>query len=201
MTTRKYPQNCLGVTVQFDGPSTVQELESIVGANAAIEAYMTAYGYQRNQAMYPLICEKIEGLTGEERKSKTEGEGEKAKKVFTETAGAYINRLQSSDTFKDVLTDAELAKIVNETNAEVGPWTFKPVSDRKPAVPFYLTADNVLAKISAGQATQEQCIAKIESTLGGDFASMFGEFNRDNLARAAKAIDEKKRKEAAEELL
>ena len=209
MQTRKYKQVFLGIPLTFDGPALVSELEAIVGKDACIEAFMTAYSYQRSTQMSDPFCQKLEQLTGEERKYEVAKDGEgKPKtdrdgnvvKTYTETPGKFLARLQTDERFRDVLTDAEVAKIAEEVSVDQGPWTFKVVSDRKPAAAYYELADSTLAKIDAGLSTQADSIAKIEAKLGVDFAATFGEYNRDNLARAAKAIADKRARETADDM-
>lgn len=213
MELTTHPQECLGFNIVFKGPKNVAELEAAVGKDAALKAYMLAYSYKRNAAMYPAICKKLEELTGEARigvpatkadgtpKFDENGVQEKDYSGSTgETPMKYLNRIRTDTRFKDLLTDEAVRSIIEEVSTETGEWTATTVSDRIPAKAFYDVADKVLAKITAGQGTAEESTAKIEAKLGGSFQSMFGEFNRDNLARAAKAIDAKAREEAANDI-
>lgn len=212
MQLRSYTFVSHGRELTFRGPALLADLEKTVGQNAAIEAYFTAYGYDRNRDVYAKVVEKAEAATGEKRlhhTTKSKRDETKHITVYDETEKKFMERITAmKDSTKHgfVVTEEVWTQWLREANEEIGDWQYKPGSDRKPAEKFYTLADEILLRIEnktdngKGAASEEGYRRGIENKLGVDFQSVFGDWNRDNLARALKAVDEANQRKMAEQL-
>lgn len=220
-STRKYEFRTLGFNLDFTGPATAEEIGRIVGnPAAAAEAFMRIYAYQdRNVSFREKFAEGLEALTGQKRLSheETSKKDGTVSTKFDETEQDFYNRLlvgKAYDANGELTVDipkldpADASKVAYEVNATLGDWSPSVGSDRKPAQPYYELADAYLGKIATGEispttgepVTADSISANLEAKLGVSFAAQFGDFNRDNLARALKAWDEKKKQLAKSEL-
>lgn len=190
----------MGFTFTFNGPATAEEIGRITGnPNAAAEAFMQQYCYQdRNVQFRDKFVEAVAAHIGEGRKSHeaTLKSGE-SKTVYDETEQDYFNRVKAEGK----LSDEDASRIANEVNQSIGDYSPSVGSDRKPAKKFYDDADAILAKVAAGESTSERVIANLESKMSISFESQFGDWSRDNLARALKALSEWKERQTKNELL
>ena len=201
---RTYEFKCLGITGNFVGPADVEDIERIVGKPGICqEMFMQDYTYQdRNKQLRESLATAVASLTGVARKTKTDDKG---KESFTESEQEYINRLMTTKIDEAdtnslfVLSTEDLTRLWHETNNAIGEWSPGASSSRKPAAVFYAQADDILGKIAGGYITADgnpasaaRTTAKLEAFLQVDFAAVYGDFNRDNLARA---LRDKKDKE------
>ena len=194
-----YKYNVLGFELSFNGPSTAAEIATITGnPKAAEEAFMTQYAYQdRGPEFRDLFSKEVENLSGIKRKTKpnTMKDGT-VRDVYDETEAAFLSRVREAknDAGVPLITEVYLLTLANTINEQLGDWS-PSVGGRssKPSKAFYELADGALAKIGAGQSSPEKFVSNVEAFLNVSFESTFGEFNRDNVARAFKAIDEKQK--------
>lgn len=205
--TRRYEFKTLGFVMSFNAPANGADINRIVGREGAVEeSYFTLYAYQdRNKVFRQKFAEALEAETGvkrltEEKPSKKEGEP--AKIVFAETEDEYYNRLTlpAGEGLPAAITEAQATVIANRVNDEIGDWSFTASNRQRVAQAYYDKADQLLAKIGAGQGTVEESTKKIETYLGVVFSSYFGEWNRDNVARAMKEINDKAVRDAENSL-
>lgn len=197
MSNRKYDFTALGFNLTFAGPDTAVAIENAIGKPGACEdAYMQVYAYHnRGPAFRKAYAEALAKETGIERKTRVEkAEGKEDKTINDETEQEFLNRVYATE---GAITEADALALAQTVNDALGDWSPVAISDRKPAKPFYDKADEALAAITNGKSTPERITTNIEAKLGIVFVSQYGEFTRDNLARAMKALDEKARQDAS----
>ncbi len=197
----------LGRELTFRGPANLADLEKIVGEGEGIKAYMRLYGYERNRPVYEKLVEKVEAHTGEKRAhhiNQGKKDAEKEIKVYDETEKKFIDRMIAAKK----ITQEEVDAYHNEVNQELGDWSYDPTTSRKPAQKFYDLADDALLKIenkvqsrSGTIASEENYKAGFEKKLGIVWDSAYGEFNRDNLARAFKDVELANQRKLADSVL
>jgi len=215
MSLISYPFNCLGKELSFNAPATAEEIDRIVGKpGACANAFMlNAYAYQdRNPTLREAVAKAIEEETGvargAEQAKNAKGElrvDENGKPImrFTESEQTYVNRVMAATADAPAaLSEERFSEILIEQNELIGDWQpSEGGRDSKPKKEFYDLADVALGHIKADRTTNERLSANIGAKLGVAFESAFGEVNRDNLARAFKAIDAKAKREAQADIL
>lgn len=204
MSTKVYEFNTLGFDLQFNAPASADEIDRALGTpGACATAYLiNFYAYQiRNKAFRKQFCEELNALVPDDRKRKTttvtgKKTGEE-KEVFDEEEQAFVNRVDA----EKLVSREDMVTLSLKVNDEIGDWSPVSVPDRKPAKQYMDDAKSILGKIGAGTSTNERVIANLESALSINFESQYGEFTKDNLARALKALDDKRKHEATSSLL
>lgn len=203
MDQTTYYVNVYGVELPYKGPAKVEDIETLAGDPGCCQrAFMRADDYSgRMPEIRGRLSKALEELSGVKRLTKDNGNQVNDK---DESDKDFLDRLEGSKA----ITEDQKLQLLHKINEELGDKTsFDSTSQRKPAAKYYEMADGALAKIAAGATapdgetcTNERTISKIQARLKVDFASAFGEFNRDNLARAYKAVEERAQRELAASL-
>ncbi len=202
MEKRIYNFSSIGFALSFEGPALAADIDRILGnPSATEEAFMQQYVYQdRAPEFRKALVERLIEHTGVARKTKAADPAKPdAKPVWDETEAEYINRVEliKGDNDLPVLTEADKLTIANEVNEAIGEWSPTTSSrSSKPAKKYYDFADGLIAKIAGGHTTAEKVIANFEAKIQAPFSRQYGEFNRDNLARAVKDVQERAAAEA-----
>lgn len=203
-----YPFKFLGFALSFMGPADADDIERIVGEKrAVINGYMQQYCFHdRGPAAKVLFARKLEeylGPDGDKQQFKmvTPEKGPNAgveQKVYTESEKKFYDRVVANNG----IPAAEAERIAREVNDELDEWKYDPSTSRKPGAEFYKLAENALARINdpANGAQNLALFTKnVESKLHCVFADTFGDPTLDNLARAYKALSDRKAEEAKAE--
>jgi hypothetical protein len=205
---RSYPIRVLGRKLSFSGPSNIEDVERLTTKNAVIEGYMQQYCFHdRGPELKRRFARKLEeflGPDGDKQAFKAVLNDDGTPKLdddkkpvikYTESEKTFFNRVYAAEK----ITIEDVDRLLDEANSEIGDWSPGSVSQRKPAKQFYDMADEAMRRINdpeKGERNTAKFIANIQSQLHVDFADTFGDVNRDNVARAYAALDEKKREEA-----
>lgn len=207
MQTRQYSFVSWGNELSFTGPAKIADVEKFTGENAVIEAFFTAYGYERNRPLYLNTVARIEEHTSQKRKQHTrqgKKDAEKEIVVYDETEKDFADRMVE----EKLISEEEVLTYLKEENEKLGEWTWKPTTDRKPAAKFYTVAQAIVDRVTnqtvlpnGATATAELYIAGFENKLGVSFQSAFGEWNLDNVARAVKAVEEANQRKLSDSIL
>jgi hypothetical protein len=136
--------------------------------------------------------------TGIERESKMEGDGEKKRKVYTESEKKYKARLILGGQ-----VDQETCQLfANEIAKEL---KFDPSPSKRrggPSKEIQAAVESILQAIAMGQSTKDIVGAKLAGKLGlVSFEAAYGEFNEASLTAAMVALEEKEKREKVAGLL
>lgn len=193
----KVEQNkTLGIVVNVNVPANAEEFDQMAGRPGACvdDANRNVIYRSWNHDFRKELCATLEKETGEERHSETTGEGDKAKKVYTEKEQAYVNRLIGENHIDE-------EKLQLTANAVAKDIIFDPApSERSKKVPQNIqnAANSILAAVEAGESTAETSMEKFQNALGiEDFATSFGEFGEASVIKALLAHARKLEAEAA----
>lgn len=204
----------LGLDFFLSEPADADEFNQLAGnPNACVS---DANNNVKYRSTYPGIraafVEKLAEFTGEPRKTKPKknAAGEAVTKdgepvlVTAETEKTYYNRLllgKYEEVDRDPLTKEEAQSLMDELQKE-SPDTF--VLDPTPATrstkaPKEIegAADNILARIEAGETDGEKVFTNIAAVLGAEVETL-GEFSRENLVAALVAVKTKEDRERAD---
>lgn len=174
----------LGLTIAVAVPSTVEEYDQMAKeSGAALKSAVLNTIYRSYLAAFRAeFVEKIQALTGIERKTKPSGKFEKGEDgkedpskpilVFDETEAEYFDRVQAqtgktADAFQSVAD--ELVSAVDEEGKLV--LAFDPsATEKKPAGPkqvakTYLEAAKTLVDQGIGEAVASKLAAKLGITV------------------------------------
>lgn len=211
--TKTYHLESLGYQLPYTAPAHAADIDRLMGAGFCASQAMKQYDYHqrgptwrenfalaleafaKEQASDPANPKLLRGRSTSTHK-KTGAELEK----YSESEAKYINRLEAgiqddAGNVVFILDAAEAHRIALEENEKLGDWSPTQISERKPAAKFYEGADQIIAKIASGARTVESYVSSLETATGMPFHTAFGEWNRDNVARALKARDEKLERE------
>lgn len=199
---KSYAFKVLGFALSFLAPSKTEDVERMTAKNSVIEGYFDQYCYHdRGPAFKEKFAEKLEvwlanhapeGTQPETRgfrMEKNKKDGEADKKVWTESAKAFYDRVKASN----LIPAADAEALAKEVNDEMGDWTASKVSQRKPGEEYYTKARELMPKVDANRTG---FLAAAERNLGAPFSELFGDVNLDNVARYLKAVYDKKQEEA-----
>lgn len=197
---KTYINKTLGFSFALLVPESVEEFDRLAGKGGAAldEANKNVIYRSVNHEFRKEFCEALEKTTGIEREGKITGEGEAAKKVYTEKEKAYVSRVLASGK----ITEEAAQSLANEVGGKIA---FDPSpSERSSKLPKEID-DNVraiFAAIAAGQSTEERVMANVAGKLGlGSYEDTYGEFNEETLGAALVAVARKQREEQRNELL
>lgn len=202
MKDKKY--NSLGLTVSISVPETVEEYNALAGReNAAVDDAVDNTVYRSVLAEFrEKFCEEVEKETGIARKRSPvlddKGEPKKDKNnnpviTFDETEGKYIARVLAEKGYDDAGTFQAIADAI-ATNLKFDPSVRERTSGGgKVAKTYVEAADKIIAM---GEDKVQRAVQNLSSYLGREVAS-----DRDSLAAAIKAREDKKRQEQINDLV
>jgi hypothetical protein len=195
-----YTNSTLDCTFPIKVPSSAEEFDLLAGRKGACleEAIRNVIYRSVNHEFRGLLCDKLEKHTGIEREFKMEGDGEKKRKVFTESEKKYKARLILGGQ-----VDQETCQLfANEIAKEL---RFDPSPSKRrggPSKEIQAAVESILQAIAMGQSTKEIVGAKLAGKLGLiNFESAYGEFNEASLTAAMVALEEKEKREKVAGLL
>lgn len=197
---KAYQNKTLGQTVTLQVPETAEEFDSLAGATGLCvkDANRNVIYRQWNHEFRKAFCDALENETGIARKTKTVGEGDKAKEVFDETEAEYLNGLELGKH----IDEERMSQIAQEVAAEV---KFDPTpSTRSKKIPKEITnaAAGLMAAVNAGETDAKKLAKNFEKVLGIEsFTVAFGEVSEDSLAAALLADKEKTDRERSAKFL
>lgn len=191
---KKYQNTTLGLQIVIDVPETAEEFDKLAGRTGACveEAVRNVIYRSVNPEFRRNLCERLEKETGIERASKTTGEGDDAKTVYTQTEKEYYNSF-----LVDGHIDEETAQMyANEIAATL---TFDPsptTRAKKAPKEIETAARHIMDAIKSGTTDEDTVKSKFVAVLGIEsFDASFGDLTEESLVRALVADKEKQDRE------
>ena len=197
---KAYQNKTLGQTVTLQVPETAEEFDSLAGATGLCvkDANRNVIYRQWNHEFRRAFCEALEAETGIARKTRTVGEGDKAKEVFDETEADYIQSLELGKH----IDEERMSQVAQEVAAEV---KFDPTpSTRSKKIPKEIleAAAGLWAAIQAKEVSAKDVAANFQKALGiENFELAFGKVSEESLAAALLADKEKEDRDRASKFL
>lgn len=213
--TKNIPCKVLGRTVYYSAPSRIEDVEARTEKGAVLAGYYQQYNFHdRGPALKQGYARKLEAFLAEKgisdrQAAKPELNDDGSPKVDAK-GNPRVKYTESEKTFHQRVFSAghisieDVDRLLNEVNDEIGAWAPGETRVSKPSKAFYDLADEAMRRINdvdKGASNRERFTANILSKLGVSFEDAFGEVNRDNVARAYQALDEKAREKAKAEAL
>lgn len=193
---KDYSNTSCGATVNIQVPESAEEFDSLAGREgaAADAAVRHTIYHSWNQAFRTALAEAVASKTGEKPRqvgTKTNDKGEE--EPVLETDASFLNYV----TGEGLISGEDYAELAQSVADDL-PFDPSPTPRTgRVSKEMKALAESVVAGVESGATTAEDVVAKLEATPG----VKVGEFTVDNVARAIKAREEYRKRQAASDLL
>lgn len=201
--TKTMPWKLLGMQFNITVPGSVESFDRYAGSEgAALDGAISEHCYRRPSSQFRReFLARVEAETGIERETKTQGEGENAKTVYSEKEAEYWKRVTGPDSDFSEGSFADLAQDVASSIS----WLPTPGTGGRIGQEWLNEADNALKQVisDSGDVNAANADALVNTMKAKGIVlnkSENGAFDRVSLAQAIKAFDAVLRNEAKSKL-